>query len=97
MSCGDLGVNVSIKIHFFHSHLDNFPVNCGHVIDEQGKRFHQEIKGEKDIKGVRIRQQWQITAGVEIGQAIPISFEKIKQQMFLEIIYLLLNLAYLIL
>ena len=69
MSCGDLGVNVSIKIHFFHSHLGNFPINCGDVIHEQGKRFHQEIKEEKDIKGGRITQQWQITAGVEIGSS----------------------------
>ena len=31
-------------MHFLHSHLDNFPENCGDVSDEQGKKFHQDIK-----------------------------------------------------
>ena len=39
-----LGINISIKVHFLHSHLDRFPENFGDVSDEQGKRFHQDIK-----------------------------------------------------
>ncbi|UYV80001.1 hypothetical protein LAZ67_18001373 [Cordylochernes scorpioides] len=38
-----LGVNMSLKIHFLHSHLDFFPDNLGAVSDEQGERFHQDI------------------------------------------------------
>ena len=38
-----MGVNMSLKIHFMHSHLDFFPDNLGAVSDEHGERFHQEI------------------------------------------------------
>jgi hypothetical protein len=38
-----LGCNMSLKIHFLHSHLDFFPQNCGEVSDEHGERFHQDI------------------------------------------------------
>ena len=38
-----LGCNMSLKIHFLHSHLDFFPENCGAVSDEHGERFHQTI------------------------------------------------------
>ena len=34
-----LGANMSIKLHFFHSHLAHFPENLGNVSDEQGERF----------------------------------------------------------
>ena len=39
----ELGARMSLKIHFFHSHLDFFPKNLGEVSDEHGERFHQEI------------------------------------------------------
>lgn len=39
-----IGVNMSLKIHFLHSHLDFFPPNLGDVSDEHGERFHQELK-----------------------------------------------------
>jgi len=39
----EMGCNMSIKIHFLHSHLDFFPDNLGQLSDEQGERFHQEI------------------------------------------------------
>jgi hypothetical protein len=39
----DLGCNMSLKIHFLHSHLDFFPENLGDVSDEHGERFHQDI------------------------------------------------------
>lgn len=39
-----LGANMSIKLHFLHSHLDKFPKNLGDYSEEQGERFHQDIK-----------------------------------------------------
>src|SRR5258705_1856737 len=38
-----LGCNMSLKVHFMHSHLDYFPQNCGDLSDEHGERFHQDI------------------------------------------------------
>ena len=38
-----MGCNMSLNIHFLHSHLDFFPANLGAVIDEHGERFHQDI------------------------------------------------------
>ena len=40
----DIKANMSIKMHFLNSHLDRFPENLGDVSDEQGERFHQDIK-----------------------------------------------------
>lgn len=40
----DLGCNMSVKLHFLYSHLDKFPENQGAVSDEQGERFHQDLK-----------------------------------------------------
>ena len=31
----EVGCNMSIKAHFLHSHLDEFPSNLGNVSDEQ--------------------------------------------------------------
>jgi len=39
-----LGCNMSLKLHFLHSHLDHFPANLGAVSEEQGERFHQDIQ-----------------------------------------------------
>lgn len=38
-----IGANMSLKIHFLHSHLDFFPDNLGIVSDEHGERFHQDL------------------------------------------------------
>lgn len=47
-----LGCNMSLKVHFLHSHLDYFPENCGAVSDEHGERFHQDIQNmEKRYQG----------------------------------------------
>ncbi|UYV84664.1 K02A2.6-like, partial [Cordylochernes scorpioides] len=47
-----LGCNMSLKIHFLHSHLDFFPDNLGAVSDEHGERFHQAISSmEKRYQG----------------------------------------------
>ena len=40
----EIGANMSIKVHFLHSHLDRFPENLGDFLEEQGERFHQDIK-----------------------------------------------------
>ena len=39
-----LNANMSIKVYFIYSHLDNFPENLGSVRDEQGERFHQDMR-----------------------------------------------------
>ena len=39
-----LGCSMSIKVHYLESHLDYFPANLGDVSEEQGERFHQDIK-----------------------------------------------------
>jgi hypothetical protein len=39
-----LGRNMSLKLHFLASHLDYFPPNLGAVNEEQGERFHQDVK-----------------------------------------------------
>jgi len=47
-----IGCNMSLKIHFLHSHLDFFPENCGAVSDEHGEHFHQDISSmEKRYQG----------------------------------------------
>ena len=38
------GTRMSIKMHFLFNHLDDFPENLGAVSEEQGERFHQDIK-----------------------------------------------------
>ena len=40
----DLGSNMSIKVYYLHSHLDHFPKNLGDLSEEQGERFHQDIR-----------------------------------------------------
>lgn len=37
---------MSVKMLFLSSHLDYFPENCGDFSEEQGERFHQEIREE---------------------------------------------------
>ena len=43
-----LGARMSIKMHFLHSHLDDFPKNCGDYSEEQDKRFCQDIAAWKN-------------------------------------------------
>ena len=35
---------MSIKMHYLFLHIDRFPENLGSISDEQGERFHQDIK-----------------------------------------------------
>ena len=44
----ELGANISIKVHYRHSHLERFPENLGGLFKEQGERFHQEIKAMEE-------------------------------------------------
>ena len=39
---------MSIKVHFLHSHLVNFPENLGAVGNKQGERFNQDLKVMKE-------------------------------------------------
>ncbi|GBN46008.1 hypothetical protein AVEN_107081-1 [Araneus ventricosus] len=32
------------KVHFLHSHIDYFPENLGAYSEEQGERFHQDVR-----------------------------------------------------
>ena len=43
-SYNNLGANMSIKVHFLDNHLERFPGNLGDFSEEQGERFHQDIK-----------------------------------------------------
>ena len=38
-----LGCNVSVKVHFLHSHANYFPENLRAMSEEHGERFHQNI------------------------------------------------------
>ena len=39
-----MGCCMSLKMHCLNSHFNFFPENLGAVNDEQGERFHQDIK-----------------------------------------------------
>ena len=40
----NLGCNMSIKMHYLFSHIGWFHENLGSMSDEQGEKFHQDIK-----------------------------------------------------
>ena len=40
----NLRCDMSVKVHFLHSHLSYFPENVGAFSEEQGEKFHQDIK-----------------------------------------------------
>ena len=47
-----LGTRMSIKIYYLFGHLNRFSENLGDVSEEQGERFHQDIKTmEKQYQG----------------------------------------------
>jgi hypothetical protein len=47
-----LGCNMSVKVHFLHSHIEYYPENLGRFCEEQGERFHKDIKEmEKRYQG----------------------------------------------
>ena len=48
---------MSVKVHFLYSHLDYFPENLGAFSEEQGERFHQDIK----VMEKRYQGRWNIS------------------------------------
>jgi hypothetical protein len=38
------GCKMSLKLNFLASHFDYFPLNLAAVSEEQGERFHQDLK-----------------------------------------------------
>ena len=40
----EMGCRVSLIVHFLHSNVDLFPESLCEVSDEQGERFHQDVK-----------------------------------------------------
>ena len=50
------GISMSIKVHFLHSHQDQFPENLDDVSNEQSERFHQDIKTMEE----RYQGRWDI-------------------------------------
>ena len=44
----NLGCNMSVKLHYWYSHIDRFPVNLGAVSDKQGEPFHQDLETMED-------------------------------------------------
>ena len=53
----NLQCNMSVKVHFLYSHLDYFPENLGAFSEEQGERFHQDIK----VMEKRYQGRWNIS------------------------------------
>lgn len=52
-----MGCRMSLKMHFLHSHFSFFPPNLGAVSDEQGERFHQDVKKLEE----RYQGRWNTT------------------------------------
>ena len=38
-----MGCRMSLKVHYLHSHLNFFRDILGHISEEHGERFHQDI------------------------------------------------------
>ena len=43
-----LGTRMSIKLHYLYCHLERFPENIGDLSEEQGERFHQDIRNMEE-------------------------------------------------
>ena len=69
-SLQNIGANISIKVHSLHSQLDKFPDNCSNVRDEQGEKFHQDIKTIEEHnqrwwdKQMMVDYSWSIKRGL---------------------------------
>lgn len=42
-SCHEIGANMTVKLHFLHNHLDDFPDNLGDFSEQHGEKFHRSI------------------------------------------------------
>ncbi|GBP10269.1 hypothetical protein EVAR_77656_1 [Eumeta japonica] len=47
----NVACNMSIKLHFLHSHLDRFPENLGDMSEEQGERMRQDLCHGRGLSG----------------------------------------------
>ena len=45
---------MNLKLHFMDSHVEYFPENLGDYSEEQGQRFHQDIK----VMERRYKERW---------------------------------------
>ena len=52
-----LGCCMTLKVHFFHAHLDYFPQNLADMSEKHGERFHQDIKNME----TRYQGQWDVS------------------------------------
>ncbi|KAI6658277.1 hypothetical protein LOD99_15546 [Oopsacas minuta] len=52
-----LGTRMSTTLHCLYSHLERFPENLGDLSEEQGERFHQDIRTMEE----RYQGQWTLT------------------------------------
>ncbi|KYM93998.1 hypothetical protein ALC62_15394, partial [Cyphomyrmex costatus] len=51
-----LKCNMNLKLYFLDSHFDKFPHNLGDFSEEQGERFHQDMK----IMETRYQGRWDV-------------------------------------
>ncbi|KAK4872941.1 hypothetical protein RN001_014970 [Aquatica leii] len=60
----DIGCNMSLKVHFLHSHLDFFPENLGAVSDEHGNgSIKTSLSWRRNFQGSGMQACWRSTAG----------------------------------
>ncbi|GBN35659.1 hypothetical protein AVEN_190972-1 [Araneus ventricosus] len=69
-----MGCNMSLKIHFLHSHLEFFPENLGSLSDEHGERFHQDISN----MGARYRGKWNPKMLADYGWTLKMDIPQAK-------------------
>ncbi|UYV68272.1 KDM2A [Cordylochernes scorpioides] len=62
-----LGCNMSLKIHFLHSHLDFFPDNLSAVSDEHGERFHQAISSMEKRVVMKSNREFENRAAIIVA------------------------------
>ncbi|MBZ5797372.1 hypothetical protein K8353_45890, partial [Burkholderia contaminans] len=47
---------MNLKLHFLDAHIEEFPENLGDYSEEQGERFHEDIKEMEET----YRGRWDI-------------------------------------
>lgn len=61
---------MSAKIHFLRLNLDYFPDNCRDYSEEQGERFHKDIRTMKE----RYQGRWHINIAVDYSWCLKRDF-----------------------
>ena len=67
---------MSVKLHFLHSHLEYFPDNLGYYSEEQGERFHQDLK----IMERRYQGAWGVNMMADVKKDVKISKLDVKKR-----------------